>query len=58
MHSSGAGRVSQEVLVNKAVKSRCLAVRGDGNALLVPSKKGWLPHKGIPGDLWVSAVCF
>ena len=46
------------LLMNKAVKSRCLAVRGDGNALLVPSKKGWLPHKGIPGDLWVSAVCF
>ena len=44
--------------MNKAVKSRCLAVRGDGNALLVPSKKGWLPHKGIPGDLWVFAVCF
>ena len=46
------------LLMNKAVKSRCLAVRGDGNALLVPSKKGWLPHKGIPGDLWVFAVCF
>ena len=41
------------LLLNKAVRSRCLAVRGDGNALLVPSKKGWLPHKGIPGDLWV-----
>ncbi|CAH3151426.1 unnamed protein product, partial [Porites lobata] len=40
------------LLMNKAVKSRCLAVCGDGNALLVPSKKGWLPHKGIRGDLW------
>ena len=35
------------LLKNKAVKGRCLAVRGNGNALLDPSKKGWLPHKGV-----------
>jgi hypothetical protein len=46
------------ILVGKAFKSKRLAVRGDGNALLVPSRKGWLPHKGIPGDLWAFAVCF
>ena len=46
------------ILVSKALKSKCLAVRGDSNALFVPSRKGWVPHKGIPGDLWVFAVCF
>ena len=46
------------ILVRKALKSKRLAVQGDSNALLVPSRKGWVPHKGIPGDLWAFAVCF
>ena len=39
------------ILVSKAVKSKRLAIRGDGNTLLVLSRKRWLPHKGSPGDL-------
>ena len=39
------------ILVSKALKSKRLAVQGDSNALLAPSRKGWVPHKGIPGDL-------
>lgn len=46
------------ILVSKALKSKRLAIQGDGNALLVPSRKAWLPHKGILGDLWAFAVCF
>ena len=46
------------ILVSKALKSKRLAVQGDSNALLVPFRKGWVPHKGIPGDLWAFTVCF
>lgn len=46
------------ILLSKALKSKGLAVRDDGNALLVPSRKGWERHQGIPGDLWSFAVCF
>jgi len=40
---------------NKSLK---LAEKDDPNALLIPSKKGWVPHQGIPGDLWAFAVTF
>ena len=33
--------------MNKAVKSRCLAVRGDGNALLAPPKRGGCPTRAF-----------
>lgn len=33
-------------------------VRGYIHALLVPSKKGWYPHQGIPGDLWAFVITF
>ena len=40
------------ILVSKALKTKRLAIRGDGSALLVLSRNGWLPRKGIPEDLW------
>ncbi|XP_015752404.1 PREDICTED: uncharacterized protein LOC107332195 [Acropora digitifera] len=39
----------------KAVK---IASTGDGDLLLIPSAQGWIPHSGIPGDLWVFSVVF
>ena len=40
------------ILASKALNSKRLAVQGNSSALLVPSRKGWLPHiMGIPGDL-------
>ena len=39
----------------KAVK---IASTGDGDVLLIPSAQGWIPHSGIPGDLWVFSVVF
>lgn len=35
-----------------------LALMGDTNALLVPSRGGWTAHSGIPGDLWAFALRF
>lgn len=32
--------------------------KGSRNALLVPTKNGWAPHSGIPGDLWAFALTF
>ena len=46
------------ILVSKAVKSKRLAVRGDGNTLLVLSRKKWLPHKGSPGRSVAFVVSF
>ena len=43
---------------NNARKSRKLAVKGKVGALLSPSKQGWIPHPGIPGDLWAFSVHF
>ena len=28
----------------------------NGDVLLPPSARGWTPHPGIPGDLWVFSV--
>ena len=41
-----------------ASKSCRLAIKGDVGALLSPSKQGWTPYQGIPGDLWAFAVHF
>ena len=41
-----------------ANKSRKLARKGDTAALYVPSRNGWVPHHGIPLDLWAFALCF
>lgn len=47
------------IVTGKAVKVRKLASMGDTDALLLPSKHGWVPHKrGFPGDLWAFAVHF
>ena len=47
------------IVTGKAVKARRLATMGDPDALLLPSKHGWVPHKrGISGDLWAFAVHF
>lgn len=35
-----------------------VAPQGTPGVLLVPSKDGWTPHPGIPGDLWVFALQF
>ena len=39
-------------------KSVKLADKGDQRALLIPSKDGWVPHSGIPGDLWAFSLKF
>ena len=39
-----------------ASKSCRLAVKGEVGALLLPSRQGWIPHPGIPGDLWAFGV--
>ena len=39
-----------------ASKSCRLAGKGEAGALLLPSKQGWIPHPGIPGDLWAFGV--
>ena len=39
-------------------KSVKLAEKGDQRALLMPSKDGWVPHAGIPGDLWAFSLKF
>ena len=39
-----------------ASKSCRLAIKGVAGALLLPSKQGWIPHPGIPGDLWAFGV--
>ena len=47
------------IVTGKAVKARKLASMGDTDALLLPSKHGWVPHKrSILGDLWAFAVHF
>lgn len=46
------------LLQSRATTSRVLALRGDSQALLIPSKRGWIPHSGIPGDLWAFSVVF
>ena len=47
------------IVTGKAVKARKLASMDDTNALLLPSKHGWVPHKrDIPGDLWAFAMHF
>ena len=35
-----------------------LASKGDRTALLGQSRQGWVPHPGIPGDLWAFYVEF
>ena len=35
-----------------------LASKGDTDALLVPTRDGWKPHPGLPGDLLAFAVVF
>ena len=41
-----------------STKSCRLAHRGDHDALLKPSAAGWIPHPGLPGDLWAYALNF
>ena len=35
-----------------------LACKGDSQALLIPSKEGWINHSNILGDLWILLVEF
>ena len=44
------------LLQQSAYKSQRLDVRGSTQALLTPSKNGWIPHPGLPGDLWAFAL--
>ena len=47
------------IVTGKTVKARKLASMGDTDALLLPSKHGWVPlTRGIPGDLWAFVVQF
>lgn len=46
------------LLQHKAMRSCKLARKGDSNALLVPSKEGWIPYGNIPGDLWAFDIVF
>ena len=39
-------------------RSMKFAETGDRRALLMPSKDGWVPHPGIPGDLWAFSLTF
>ena len=39
-------------------RSLKLACKGDSQALLIPSKEGWINHTNIPGDLWIFFVEF
>ena len=44
-------------LIKSCARKSCrLAVKGEVGALLLPSKQGWIPHPGIPGDLWAFGV--
>lgn len=46
------------ILQYRSQKSYKLASKGSRTALLSPSKKGWVHHSGIPGDLWAFYVVF
>ena len=46
------------LLQYSARKALKMAARGDPDVLLVPSRQGWVPHSGIPGDLCVFSVEF
>ena len=47
------------IVTGKALKAQKLASMGDTDALLLPSKHGWVPLKrGIPGDVSAFAVHF
>jgi len=35
-----------------------LVCKGDLQALLIPSKEGWINHSNILGDLWILLVEF
>ena len=39
-------------------RSLKLACKGDSQALLIPSKEGWINHTNIPGDFWIFLVEF
>ena len=44
------------LLHSRAIKVLKLASKGDQGALLLPTRKGWVPQRCIPGDLWAFAV--
>ena len=44
------------VLQSYTTRAIKLAQRGDPGGLRLPSPRGWVPHPGIPGDLWVFAL--
>ena len=46
------------LLQRYSTKAARLACKDDAGSLLVPSRTGWLPHKGLPGDLWVFSLRF
>ena len=46
------------LLQHRSVKVQILTSKGDRTALLRPSRQGWVPHPGIPGDLWAFYVEF
>jgi hypothetical protein len=46
------------LLVSRSRKSLKLALKDESGVLLVPSNNGWVPHPGLPGDLWVFALEF
>ena len=46
------------VLQSYTTRAIKLAQRGDPGGLRLPSPRGWVPHPGIPGDLWVFALDF
>ena len=41
-----------------STRSLKLARKGDSQALLIPSKGGWINRSNIPGDLWIFLVEF
>lgn len=43
---------------NWAVRSYKIAVKGDTQALVCPSRHGWCSHPGRPGDLWAFRISF
>ena len=46
------------LLLHRSVKVQRMASKGDRTVLLRPSRQGWVPHPGIPGDLWAFYVEF
>ena len=48
----------QKILVASASISGDYIASADSQALLIPSKRGWIPHSGIPGTFGPFLLCF